>query len=45
MIDFFKMTDIFRFQMPKRFVFGNGAINGIGDEAQMLFGKDKKIMI
>ena len=45
MIDFFKVADIFKFQMPKRFVFGNGAIEGIGDEAQMLFGKNKKIMV
>jgi alcohol dehydrogenase class IV len=45
MIDFFKMSDIFRFQMPKRFVFGNGAIESIGDETRMLFGKNKKIMI
>lgn len=45
MIDFFKMTDIFRFQMPKRFVFGNGSIESIGDEVQMLFGKNRKILI
>lgn len=45
MIDFFKMTDIFRHQMPRRFVFGNNAIESIGDEAQMMFGKNKKIMI
>jgi len=45
MMDFFKMTDIFRFQMPKRFVFGNGSIESIGDEAQMLFGKNRRIMI
>jgi alcohol dehydrogenase len=45
MIDFFKMTDTFRYQMPKRFVFGNGAIESIGDEAQMIFGKNKKVMI
>jgi hypothetical protein len=31
MIDFFKMTDIFKFQMPRRFVFGNGAIESISD--------------
>ena len=45
MIDFFKMADIFKFQMPRRFVFGNGAIESISDEAQMIFGKNKKIMI
>ena len=45
MIDFFKVADIFKFQMPKRFVFGNGAIESISDEAQMIFGKNKKIMV
>ena len=45
MIDFLKMTDIFKFQMPRRYVFGNGAIESISDEAQMIFGKNKKIMI
>ena len=45
MIDFFKMTDIFKFQMPRRFVFGNGAIESISEEAQMIFGKNKKILI
>jgi alcohol dehydrogenase len=45
MIDFFKMADIFKFQMPRRFVFGNGAIETISDEARMIFGKNKKIMI
>jgi alcohol dehydrogenase class IV len=45
MSDFFKMSEILKFQMPKRFVFGNGAIKDIGDEARMVFGKNKKIMV
>ena len=44
-MDFFKVTDVIRFQIPPRFVFGNGAIESIGDEAELIFGKHKKIMI
>jgi alcohol dehydrogenase len=42
---FFKVADVFRFQIPSRFVFGNGAIESIGDEAELLFGTNKKVMI
>ena len=41
-MDFFKVTDVIRFQIPPRFVFGNGAIESIGDEAELIFGKHKK---
>ena len=44
-MDFFKVTDVFRFQIPPRFVFGDGAIDSIGEEAEMVFGPNKKIMI
>ncbi len=37
MKDFFKMTDIFMFQLPRKIIFGNGAAAKIGNEARAAF--------
>ncbi len=43
--DFFKMSDIFMFQIPRKIVFGNGAIRRIGEEAANIFAGKKILMI
>lgn len=43
--DFFKMSDIFMFQLPRKIIFGNGAINKIGEEAATLFAGKRVLMI
>jgi alcohol dehydrogenase len=45
MMDLFRMTDTFMFQLPRKIVFGNGAINHLGDEAQALFGGKNVLLI
>ena len=37
MNDFFQMSDIFMFQLPRKIIFGNGAIKKIGEEATAMF--------
>jgi alcohol dehydrogenase class IV len=37
MNDFFQMSDIFMFQLPRKIIFGNGAIKKIGEEAAAMF--------
>jgi alcohol dehydrogenase class IV len=43
--DFFKMSDIFMFQIPRKIIFGNGAIRRIGEEAANIFAGKKILMI
>lgn len=43
--DFFKMGDIFMFQLPRKIIFGNGAIRRIGEEAANTFVGKKILMI
>ncbi len=45
MNNFFKMSDIFMFQLPRKIIFGNGAIKRIGEEASGLFMRKTKILI
>jgi len=45
MTDFFKMTDMFMFQLPRKIIFGNGASAKIGSEARAAFTGDKAILV
>ena len=42
--DFFRMSDIFMFELPRKIIFGNGAIKKIGEEAAKTF-VGKRILI
>ena len=43
--DFFRMSDVFMFQIPRKIVFGNGAIRRIGEEAANIFAGKKILMV
>jgi len=43
--DFFKISDIFMFQLPRKIFFGNGAIKRIGEEVAATFTGSKVLMI
>ena len=45
MEDFFKMTDIFMFQLPRKIIFGNGAAAKIGNEARGAFVGEKAFLV
>ena len=46
MSDFFQMSDIFMFQLPRKIIFGNGAIKKIGEEAAAMFpGQSSALLI
>ncbi len=45
MEDFFKMADVFMFQLPRKIIFGNGAITRLGEEARTLFGGERVLMV
>lgn len=45
MDDFFKVSDIFMFQLPRKVIFGNGAIRKIGEEAAAALPGKKVLMI
>lgn len=45
MNDIIKMSDVFMFQLPRKIIFGNGAIKKIGDEAASIFGVRKKVLM
>ena len=45
MMDLFRMTDTFMFQLPRKIVFGNGSVKRLGEEAQALFGGKKVLLI
>ena len=45
MEDFFKMTDIFMFQLPRKIIFGNGAAAKIGNEARAAFVGEKAFLV
>lgn len=45
MNDFFRMSDIFMFQLPRKIIFGNGAIKKIGEEAATAITGRKVLMI
>lgn len=46
MNDFFQMSDIFMFQLPRKIIFGNGAIKKIGEEATAMFpGQNRALLI
>jgi len=45
MSDFFRMSDIFMFQLPRKIIFGNGAIKKIGEEAEAMFSGRKKVLM
>ena len=42
---FFKMSDIFMFQLPRKIIFGNGAVNKMGEEAQTISGGGRKVLL
>jgi len=45
MSDLFRMSDIFMFQLPRKIIFGNGAIKKIGEEAEAMFSGGKKVLM
>jgi alcohol dehydrogenase class IV len=45
MDDFFKMSDIFMFQLPRKVILGNGAIKRIGEEAAIVVLGAKKVLM
>ncbi len=45
MNDFFRMSDLFMFQLPRKIVFGNGAIKKIGEEAAAMFPGQKRVLM
>ncbi|MFH0814150.1 MAG: iron-containing alcohol dehydrogenase [Pseudomonadota bacterium] len=45
MNNFFEMSNIFMFQLPRKIIFGNGAISNIGQEAAATFTERKVLMI
>ena len=45
MDDFFRMSDVFMFQLPRKIIFGNGAIKRIGEEAAGMFPEMKKVFM
>ncbi|MFH0843878.1 MAG: iron-containing alcohol dehydrogenase [Pseudomonadota bacterium] len=45
MTDVFKMSDVFMFQLPRKILFGNGAIKRIGEEARALSSHGKKVLL
>lgn len=45
MSGFIRMTDIFMFQLPRRIIFGNGAIKRIGEEAAVALTGKKVLMV
>jgi len=45
MKDFFKMTDIFMFQLPRKIVFGNGSAGKIGGEARGICGGKNVLLV
>ncbi|OPY93152.1 MAG: 1,3-propanediol dehydrogenase [Syntrophaceae bacterium PtaU1.Bin231] len=42
---FFKMSDVFMFQLPRKVIFGNGAVKKMGEEALALCGNGKKVLL
>lgn len=44
MKEIFRMSDIFMFQLPRKIIFGNGAIKKIGEEAASMFPDKKNIL-
>ncbi|MBI4776407.1 MAG: iron-containing alcohol dehydrogenase [Deltaproteobacteria bacterium] len=45
MQDFFRMADVFMFQLPRKIIFGNGSIDRLGEEARILFGGGRVLLI
>jgi alcohol dehydrogenase class IV len=45
MKDFSHMSDLFMFQLPRKIIFGNGAIQKIGAEAAGMFAGAKKVLM
>lgn len=45
MTDLFNMGNVFQFQLPRKIIFGNGAVKGIGPEAAALFSGRRVLMI
>ncbi len=41
----FQMSDLFMFQLPRKIIFGNGAIQKIGEEAAGIFAGAKKVQM
>lgn len=45
MNDFFGMSNIFIFQLPRKIIFGNGTMKRIGEETIAPFAGEKALMI
>ncbi len=45
MVDFFKMTDTFGFQLPRKILFGNQAVEKVGVEIKAEFGSGKILLV
>ena len=45
MQDFFKMTDVFMFQLPRKILFGNQAVEKVGAELKAAFGSGKVLLV
>ncbi len=45
MNDSFQMSDLFMFQLPRKIIFGNGAVKKIGEEATTMFPGRKKVLM
>jgi alcohol dehydrogenase class IV len=42
---FFKMSDTFMFQLPRKVIFGNGAVKKMEEEAQAISGGGRKVLL
>ena len=45
MQEFFRMSDIFMFQLPRKVIFGNGAAKRIGEEAAAAVSGRKALLV
>jgi alcohol dehydrogenase len=45
MLDFFRMADVFMFQLPRKIIFGNGAAKKIGEEAAAAFAGRRVFLV